>query len=110
MSVNDLRQRLLDSCVGHPAAGIPWPHRLLHEASDELGRLDAENARLRRALTFYADGKHYAGLDEWDTVSGEGHNWLFPVHREDDQAQVEDGWVARATLAGEEIDWSEADG
>lgn len=27
-------KRLRAACNGHPAAKIPWPHRLLHEAAD----------------------------------------------------------------------------
>jgi hypothetical protein len=35
-----LAERLRASCVGHPHAKIPWPHRLLHEAADgEIRRL-----------------------------------------------------------------------
>lgn len=35
----DIVARLNDACVGHPAARIPWPHRLLHDARDEIVRL-----------------------------------------------------------------------
>ncbi len=30
--VLDIIARLNDACVGHPAAFILWPHRLLHDA------------------------------------------------------------------------------
>lgn len=35
----EIEQRLRAACNGHPHAKIPWPHRLLHEAADEMGRL-----------------------------------------------------------------------
>jgi len=28
--------RLREACSGHPAAKIPWPHRILHEAADRI--------------------------------------------------------------------------
>lgn len=31
--------RINEACVGHPFARIPWPHRLLHDARDEIERL-----------------------------------------------------------------------
>jgi hypothetical protein len=36
-----LAARLRDACVGHTVASIPWPHRLLHDAADEIERLDS---------------------------------------------------------------------
>lgn len=35
----DLPDRLREACDGHPHAKIPWPHRLLHEAADEITSL-----------------------------------------------------------------------
>lgn len=52
----DIIARLNDACVGHPAALIPWPHRLLHDARDEIERLRAAlanpptDAMIRAAL------------------------------------------------------------
>lgn len=37
----DICERLSDACNGHPAAEIQWPHRLLHDAKDEIERLRA---------------------------------------------------------------------
>lgn len=37
----DIVERLNDHCVGHPHAKIEWPHRLLHDARDEILRLRA---------------------------------------------------------------------
>lgn len=39
--MSEIVQRLKGACVGHPAAEIPWPHRLLHDAADEIARLTA---------------------------------------------------------------------
>lgn len=36
-----LLHRLKEACVGRPCAKIPWPHRLLHEAHDEIQSLQA---------------------------------------------------------------------
>jgi len=52
-----LEVRLRAACVEHPAAEIPWPHRILHEAADEIANLTARLAEterereLREALT-----------------------------------------------------------
>lgn len=48
--MSDILNRLSDACVGHPHAQIPWPHRVLHEARDEIVRLRAQVARKERAL------------------------------------------------------------
>ena len=34
--------RLREACNGHPYAEIRWPHRILHEAADEIERLNTE--------------------------------------------------------------------
>jgi len=39
--MSDLPERLREVCNGHPAAKINWPHRLLHDAADEIERLNA---------------------------------------------------------------------
>jgi len=46
--MSDIKQRLLDACNGHPAAKIPWPHRLLHDAHNHIAELEAEVAALKR--------------------------------------------------------------
>ena len=40
----DLPERLRSGCVGYPDALVKWPHRLLHEAADEIERLRFESA------------------------------------------------------------------
>lgn len=61
---------------------------------------DAEIQTLRAALQWYADGLHFdkASPDAWDTVSGEPQNWWCD---EAGTATVEDGSIAKMTLAGE---------
>jgi hypothetical protein len=39
---DDLVKRLRSACNGHPFAKIEWPHRVLHEAADEIERLQSE--------------------------------------------------------------------
>lgn len=36
--MTDIVKRLREACNGKPAK-IPWPHRVLHEAADEIERL-----------------------------------------------------------------------
>ena len=61
---------------------------------------DSEIQTLRAALQWYADGEHFnkADPDAWDTVSGEPQNWWCD---EAGTATVEDGSIAKMTLAGE---------
>lgn len=37
---------LRHACNGHPAAQIPWPHRLLHEAADHIESLESTLSKL----------------------------------------------------------------
>jgi len=79
----ELQNTELTDIVRHQAA--------LNEAAH------AEIGRLREALKFYADGKHFIRHDDsaWDTVSGEPQN-LY--EDESNTATVEDGTFARAAL------------
>ena len=47
--VSDIRQRLLDVCVGKPAK-IPWPHRLLHDAADHIKALEERQVKLEAVV------------------------------------------------------------
>lgn len=71
----------------------------LIKSEREIERLDAENKALREALTFYANGDHYnTDPDEcFDTVSGEGLNWLFSGIDES-TTSIENGSVAKHAL------------
>lgn len=55
----DIIDKLLAACVGYPVTNIPWPHRVLHDAADEIERLRAENQALREALECIAGGEIY---------------------------------------------------
>ncbi|MFV1850136.1 MAG: hypothetical protein ACMZ66_05450 [Thalassospira sp.] len=49
----DIVAELRAKCVGHPNAEIKWPHRLLHDAADEIikfRKLDAEYGRVEMAI------------------------------------------------------------
>ena len=59
----DIVKRLHDACVGHPAAQIPWPHRLLHDAADEIDRL-------RGLLAEPSEAMVNAALRDWFSYSG----------------------------------------
>lgn len=39
--MSDLPERILEFCKGRPAK-IPWPHRIVHEAHDEIIRCRRE--------------------------------------------------------------------
>ena len=67
-------------------------HDWMHDALDK----GAEINRLRAGLQWYADGEHYT-LDEWDEEEG----WLCPPNFR--SWMVEPGHVARAILAGQEM-------
>lgn len=66
---DDLKERLLGLCNGHPNATIPWPHRVIHDAvayiTDLESRLAAAEAgedalaEALRALWFH-DAPHSA--------------------------------------------------
>ena len=78
-----------------------WSDEDYDELSSENDKLCAENARLREALGFYAKQEHFAGLETFDTISGEPQNYLAPDGEGCElcqQAVIEDGHVARAAL------------
>lgn len=45
---NSVHERLKAACTGTPAK-ISWPHRLLHDAADEIARLEAMLAKAKEA-------------------------------------------------------------
>lgn len=51
---SSLPTRLRQSCDRHPHAKIPWSHRLLHEAADEIERL--QSIINRASVKFCDDG------------------------------------------------------
>lgn len=48
--MTDIIDRLKEACNGHPAAKIPWPHRLLHDAISEIEHLRAVVDGLHREI------------------------------------------------------------
>lgn len=46
----DIVDKLLAACVGYPVTNIPWPHRVLHDAVEEITRLRDELAKCRELL------------------------------------------------------------
>ena len=102
------------SATGAPEGCTPTDAMVLREAN---GKLAQENHNLRRCLRWYAAGNHYNGLLHWEGPSGED-NWLCPPTDSDiphfaedrkefidklDEAMVEDGSVACATLKSGEF-------
>ena len=53
-----LSLRLRQACNGHPHAKIPWPHRLLHEAADEIERLQTAITETLTEQAHLADGEN----------------------------------------------------
>ncbi len=86
--MSGIAKRLQDACVGHPHATVPWPHRLLHDAADELEALAA-------ALQFYAEA--------WDTHPGDsgpgGNTPQDPVCDPNADLIEDGGKIARDALA-----------
>lgn len=90
-----------------------WPGTaagIINELARRIDDRDAEIARLRTALRFYARGDHYHldEAEEFDTVSGEPQNWLCSG-REDSSTMVENGRVALFALQGIDADWRDGD-
>lgn len=76
---------------------------------NEALREDAE--RMRDGLRYYAHGEHWitegGSRDKWDTCPGESGAWWWRENEDESAEAVEDGSVARMTLAGETIDWED---
>ncbi len=51
----DIVETLLRNCIGTPAKGDPWPHRMLHDAADEITRLRAKLAGVRELVDSQAE-------------------------------------------------------
>ena len=47
--MSDIKEKLLAACKGHPAAEIPWPHRLLHDAVEHI---ESQQARIEALEDF----------------------------------------------------------
>jgi hypothetical protein len=84
-------------------------------AREAIGALEADMANgvepasdaIITALRFYANGSHFEiddELQEFDTVSGEGDNWLFSG-KDNDTTMIEDGGIARRALQGKPLLW-----
>lgn len=106
-------QEYYDS-VGKQAHPLPaqfrWQecYEAMLSAASHGPRRDAEIARLRTALRFYARGQHYTldDSEEFDTVSGEPPNWLHSG-LEESATSIETGVVAQLALRGIEITWKD---
>lgn len=73
--MSDLVDRLKAACVGHPDAKIPWPHRLLHEAIDELTALRARVAELTEAAQdVLAERKRQIEAEGWTPQHDDEHD------------------------------------
>jgi NAD(P)-dependent dehydrogenase (short-subunit alcohol dehydrogenase family) len=94
-----ITQRLLNACVGWPNTTISWPHRLLHEARDEIEKLRAATKPAAQtvpqevvdALKFYASRKTYR--DEAFVDRGDG------THDQSLAILADEGYTARKALA-----------
>jgi hypothetical protein len=60
--------RIKAACVGHPAAQIPWPHRLLHDAIAEIEKLRALLSAVVVLELESIDEATPAGYERWDVI------------------------------------------
>ena len=81
----DIADQLRAACVGHTHAKIRWPHRLLHNAAEEIDRLRAALVRVQNFPS------HPGGCP--DDLSGEAddpaswrHGWICAVEALQDRA------------------------
>ena len=56
---DDLKERLLELCNGHPNATIPWPHRVIHDALAYITDLEARLAAAEGKLTEWRSSQSY---------------------------------------------------
>ena len=63
----DIKAKLLAACNGHPAAEIPWPHRLLHDAVEHIdsqqARIEELEAGIRKHKEFFRVDTSYTQED-----------------------------------------------
>lgn len=67
----DIAEQLRNACRGHPHARIPWPHRMLHDAAEEIERLRAALARVHN-FPSHPGGHHDDRSDDAD----DPESWL----------------------------------
>jgi hypothetical protein len=94
LKYEDEAKRLIALVRKHVPGATPHPAPAAAEPVEAPTRDD-----LIAALQWYADGLHFdkASPDAWDTVSGEPQNWWCD---EAGTATIEDGTIAKQTLAG----------
>ena len=95
----ELVERLRAACNGHPHTTIAWPHRVLHEAADELTALTAKVALLTEALRpFASEAARYGAYGD-----GSQRAWLnctVADLRSARRALLWTAWAYRDALAG----------
>lgn len=83
-----LAQRLRACCHGRPA-NIAWPHRILHEAADEIERLQKGKVKTIKVMR---DGRMC--WPEWDGPKVGGHcqvHYITAMHLDDGQEYYHTG-------------------
>ena len=60
---NDIVAQLKKACNGWPNARIPWPHRVLHDAIEEIETLRLDRDRWKKHYEDERLSKMYASYD-----------------------------------------------
>lgn len=80
--------RLRAACNGLPGAVIAWPHRILHEAAEELAAANARIAELEaRCAKYKADSTRLDKLQESFIKGEEFHIVMCEGKNEDEQCE-----------------------
>lgn len=102
-----LTVRLRKACLGNPAAKIPWPHRILHEAADELSAANARTSelealnreladRLNGEVDCLGDGMKaallvYLDTDEQKALRADAERWRYWLREHGWSGYFDDG-------------------
>lgn len=77
--MSDIKDRLLAACNGHPTAAIPWPHRLLHDAIDQIEAQQARIAELEQQLAELRRGVDNLKIRSYELGQQELHDMALEL-------------------------------
>lgn len=88
------------SAAANGETKLPHSTFLPHPCNEVAEHLKVQMQRLEEALSFYANGEHYAILGKgWqNNVPGDAPNWLYNTDVEEGDELIEDGSIAKQAL------------